>query len=184
MSRYGWDLKSHRLLDLALFSACWVQSHHARIYWCELQHHKQHRYCNLVCQKRDIAITWQLITADLWLRYLLQVVSFLIIDLVCVCVCRWWCGCRWCFSWLWRNQLEDHRSQESNRPWFRNHMCALFEIELWVPFQQLLTAVLNSKELPVFHYEICSYPTALFDSPLSCLSPTHPHWLHTYKCSC
>ena len=151
-----------------------------------MQHHEQHKYCNLECQKRDIAITWQLITSWYVTSIFTPSSELLIIDLVRVCVCRWRWGCRWCSSWLWRNHLEDH-SQESNRPWLRNHMCALvemFEIELWVLCQQLLTAVLNSKELSVFHYKICRYPTALFDSPLSCLSLTHPNWLHTHKCSC
>ena len=108
----------------------------------------------------------------------------LILDLECVC--RLWCRRRWCFSWPWSNHLEDH-DQEKNRPWPRNNVHALFEmvaIEYQELFQRLLTAVLNSKEIQVFHYEICCYPTVLFDSPLSCLSLIYPHWLDTCKYSC
>ena len=64
---------------------------------------------------------------------------------------------------------------------------ALFEmvaIEYQELFQLLLTAVLNSKEIQVFNYEICCYPTVLFDSPLSCLNLIYPHWLDTCKYSC
>ena len=107
----------------------------------------------------------------------------LILDLACVC--RLWCGGRWCFSWPWSNHLEDH-DQEKNRPRPRNNIHALFEmvaIEYQELFQQPLTAVLNSKEIQVFHYEICCYPTVVFDSPLSCLSLIYPHWLDTCKYS-
>ena len=107
----------------------------------------------------------------------------LILDLACVC--RLWCGGRWCFSWPWSNHLEDH-DQEKNRPRPRNDIHALFEmvaIEYQELFQQPLTAVLNSKEIQVFHYEICCYPTVVFDSPLSCLSLIYPHWLDTGKYS-
>ena len=82
--------------------------------------------------------------------------------------------------------LEDH-DQEKNRPWPRNYIHALFEIvaiEYQELFQQLLAAVLNSKEIQVFHYETCCYPTVLFDSPLSCLNLIYPHWLDTCKYSC
>ena len=108
----------------------------------------------------------------------------LILDLVCVC--RLWCGHRWCFSWPWNNHLEDH-DQEKNRPWPRNNIHALFEmdeIEHQELFRQLLTAVHNSKEIQVFHYEICHYPTVLFDSTPPCLSLIHHHWLDTCKHSC
>ena len=60
----------------------------------------------------------------------------------------------------------------------------MVEIDIQVLFQQLLTAVLNSKELQVFRYEICRYPAVLFDSSQSCLSLIYPHWLDTYKYSC
>ena len=68
-----------------------------------------------------------------------------------------------------------------------NNIHALFEmvaLEYQELFQQLLTAVLNSKEIQVFHYEICRYRTVLFDSPLSCLSLIYPHRLDICKYSC
>ena len=108
----------------------------------------------------------------------------LILDLAYVS--RLWCGCRLCFSWPWSNHLEDH-DQEKNRPWPRNNIYAVFEmvaIEYQELFEQLLTAVLNSKEIKFFHYEMCCYPTVLFDSPLSCVSLICPHWLDTCKYSC
>ena len=66
------------------------------------------------------------------------------------------------------------------------YTCIVWNGSNWVSrtFQQLLTAVLNSKEIQVFHYEIYRYPTVLFDSPLSCLSLIYPHWLDTCKYSC
>ena len=47
---------------------------------------EQHKYCNLACQKRDIAITWQLITAWSVSSIFTASRKLLIIDLVCVCV--------------------------------------------------------------------------------------------------
>ena len=47
---------------------------------------EQHKYCNLACQKRDIAITWQLITAWSVSSIFTPSRKLLIIDLVCVCV--------------------------------------------------------------------------------------------------
>ena len=135
-------------------------------------------------QKRNIAITLQLITARSVTSIFTPSSEQLILDLACVC--RLWCGHRWCVSWPWNNHLEDH-DQEKNRPWPRNYIHALFEmvaIEYEELFQQLLTAVLKSKEIQVFHYEICCYPTVLFDSPLSCLNLIYPHWLDTCKYSC
>ena len=84
-----------------------------------------------------------------------------------------------------KQSLKDH-DQEENRPWPRNYIPAFFEmveIEYQELFQQLLTAVLNSREIQVFHYGICRYPTVLSDSPLSCLSLIYPHWLDTCKYS-
>ena len=108
----------------------------------------------------------------------------LILDLACVC--RLWCGRRWCFSRPWSNHLEDH-NQKKNRPWARNNIHAVFEmveIEYQELFQQFLTAVLNSKEIQVFHYEIWRFPTVYFDYPPSCLSLIYPHWLDTCNYSC
>ena len=122
---------------------------HTRIYWCDLQHHNQHKYCSRACQKSNIAITLQLITARSVTSIFIPSCEQLILDLACVC--RLWCGHRWCFSWLWSNHFEDHDG-EKNRPWPRNNIHALFEmveIEYQELFQKLLTAVLNSKEIQV-----------------------------------
>ena len=157
---------------------------HARIYWCDLQHHNQHKDWSRECQKGNIAITLQLITTRSVTSIFTLSCEQLIFDLACVC--RLWCGGRWCFSWPWSNHLED-QDQEKNRPWPRNNIHALFEIvkiEYQELFQQLLTAVPNSKEIQVFHYEICRYPPVLFDSPPSCLSLKHLYWLDTCKYSC
>ena len=137
-----------------------------QIYWCDLQHHSQHKDCSHASQKRNIAITLQLITARSVTSIFTPSCEQLILDLACVC--RLWCGCKWCFSWPWSNHLEDH-DHENNRLWPLNNIHALFEmveIEYQELFHQLLTAVLNSKEIQVFHYDICRYPTVLFDSPL------------------
>ena len=135
-------------------------------------------------RKRNIAITLQLITARSVTSIFTPNCEQLILDLACAC--RLWCGHRWCFSWPWNNHLEDHDLEE-NIPWPRNSIHALFEmdgIEYQELFQQLLTAVLNSKEIQVLHYEISHYPTVLFDSILSCLSLIYPRWLDTCKYSC
>ena len=149
------------------------------ICWCDSQHHSQHRDCSYARQKINIAITLQFITTRPVTSIFTPSCEQLILDLACVW--RLWCGHRWCFSWPRSKHLEDH-DQEKNRPWPRNYKHALFEmvaIEYQELFQQLLTAVLNSKEIQVFHYELCYYPTVLFDSPLSCLNLIYPHWLDT-----
>ena len=69
----------------------------------------QHKGCCLACQKRDN------IYSKLWAAD--------------SCVSRWWGGCRWCFSWLWSNHLEDH-GQEMTRPRPSNYMCAL--VQKWL----------------------------------------------------
>ena len=110
---------------------------HARIYWCDLRHHNQHKDCSRACQKRNIAITLQLITARSVTSVFTPSCEQLVLYLACVF--RLWCGRRWCFSWPWRNHLEDH-DQEKNRPWPRNNIHALFEmveIEYQELFQQL-----------------------------------------------
>ena len=150
----------------------------------DLKHHNQHKDCNRACQKRNIAITLQLITARSVTSMFTTCCEQLILDLACVC--RLWCWHRWCFSWPWSNHSEDY-DQEEDRPLPRNNIHALFEMvetEYQELFQQLLTAVLNSREIQVFHYEICRYPTVLFDFPRSCLGLIYPHWLDTCKYSC
>ena len=124
-------------------------------------------YLSSVC---DLNIYSKLWAVDSWLGVCLQIMMWTQMML----------------SWPWSNHLEGH-DQEKNRPWPRNNIHALFEmvdIEYQELFQQLLTAVLNSKQIQVFHYKICGYPTVSFDSPLSCFSIIYPHWLDTCKYSC
>ena len=106
---------------------------HGRIYWCDLQHHDQHKDCSRACQKRSIAITLQLIIVRSVTSIFTPSCEQLILDLACVC--RLWCGRRWCFSWPRSNHLEDH-DQENNRPLPRNNIHALFEM-VEIEYQEL-----------------------------------------------